>query len=54
MTSIEWNKLDDTLLFLVWAFMAWLFLAYGQDDVASNLISGWMGAVAMYLRNSGT
>ena len=48
--KFQWSKLDDLLLFGVWAVMTVVFLLTGYPDMASYSLSGWIGAVAMYLR----
>lgn len=53
MPSFEWSKVDDLLLFGAWAVMTMGFLAFGHADMASHSLSGWIGAVAMYLRGDG-
>jgi hypothetical protein len=53
MPSFEWSKVDDLMLFGAWAGMTVIFLLSGYPDMASYSLSGWIGAVAMYLRGDG-
>ena len=50
MPRFEWSKLDDLILFSLWAGLCVFYLWMGESQVASNLVSGLAGAMAMYLR----
>jgi hypothetical protein len=47
---LQIDRIDDIVIFSLMFFMAVIFAAFGQWEIAGNLASGVAGAGAMYLK----